>query len=98
MGNAEIRPGTDDELGELNTYDRERWGWSESEDPPIYSTDSIIVIPNYITGGPGYAGPVFIVLWDAGPEATELFTRDYSRDERGQTWAGKLLPVALGDF
>jgi hypothetical protein len=31
--------------------------------------------PNYITGCPGYAGEVFIVIWDSSPSFYEVYLR-----------------------
>lgn len=36
--------------------------------------DQIMVIPDYMTGCPGYAGQVWITVWDGAPEFVDVFT------------------------
>ncbi len=53
---------------------------TDNEDVPLSDPEhqinypnQIIKIENYITGGPGYAETLFIVVWDSGPAFTETF-------------------------
>jgi hypothetical protein len=36
----------------------------------------ILKIPHYVSGGPGYVGPVYIVIWDGGPGFHYVITRN----------------------
>jgi hypothetical protein len=40
----------------------------------IGTPDQVFVCRDYSTGGPGYFGPLYFVIWDGSPEFTEMFT------------------------
>lgn len=42
---------------------------------PEYFSEYSYVIDNYMTGGPGYCGKVYIILWDGSPAAITTLYR-----------------------
>ncbi len=55
---------------------------ADEEWPPEW----VAVFDNYITGGPGYAGPVIVVVWDVGPNCVTTFWRRPCRHCGHKTW------------
>lgn len=37
---------------------------------------AIAKFSGYITDGPGYSGPVYVIVWPGGPEIVDVLTRD----------------------
>jgi len=54
--------------------------------------DCVMVIPDYITGGPGYSGELWIAVWDGAPEFVDVFILKPDRVcrtcGRGEFWHG----------
>ena len=83
--NAPIRPATEEERNELERYVASGpEGVGDEPAAHIVSHASVYVVPDYVTGGPGYSGMVMIVLYDGGPEQCESYFWDAARSlQRG---------------
>ncbi|MAG25918.1 hypothetical protein CMI47_10105 [Candidatus Pacearchaeota archaeon] len=58
--------------------------WESVADLINYLYESqVVVFPRYHSDSPGYVGPVFIILWGAGP--TSMTIIGYNKDERALT-------------
>jgi len=73
-----IRPLNDNTvLGQLLLFLRDQNGCDSVLDLP---TCWVGIAQNYITDGPGYHGPVYIVLWSGSPKAITTVTCDEQGD------------------
>lgn len=75
MSYGKTRPATDEERKSLIAAYRKEMGLSEEEVSDDICAAAMIV-ENYMTGCPGYVGPVGILLWDGAPGYLDSFTKD----------------------
>jgi hypothetical protein len=48
----------------------------ELDGPFGFNIESVMVHENYMSGGPGYIGPVFYITYDGGPEFVDVIIRN----------------------
>lgn len=53
----------------------EHFGQTHDEVADMLESAEIFIKEDYMTGGPGYCGPVYIILWDGGPGCVTVLTR-----------------------
>ena len=56
------------------------WGTFERETEDALVQARICVFENYITGGPGYAGHVYVAVFDGDPSYVWTFTESHTED------------------
>jgi hypothetical protein len=70
----DVRPATQEELNQLKQYRMNVWDEDEANTVSLVYNAAIAVFPHYMSGGPGYAGKVMVVVYDGGPEYVEIYT------------------------
>jgi hypothetical protein len=72
----ELREPTEEELNELIQYKIEDFNLSYEEAKEHVEYSYYAVFPDYLTGGPCYAGRILIEIGDAAPEFLRIYTWD----------------------
>lgn len=70
---GDTRNPTDEELEALTQWYKTHYGMGREEAVKTINQSYVLVIDNYTTGCPGYAGPVLIQIGDAGPSMHHIF-------------------------
>jgi len=58
----------------------------------------ITKFPTYITGGPGYFGPVYLILWDGSPDYVSVVREEHIVGQSEKDRVRKLIITHYGDF
>jgi hypothetical protein len=71
------RKPTTEELQQLIAFDRERFAYGNDEEAAeVVDAAFIAVFDDYVTGGPGWAGKLMMVVYDGSPSQYEVFIWD----------------------
>lgn len=68
MPNSKVRAPEQAELMKIAAAVAPHTGQPLAEVLDLLHCASVAVFPDYCTGSPGYVGPVYVVVWDGGPE------------------------------
>lgn len=83
---TEVRNPTPEELDDIAVYLA-----GQGADSSLLEQACIAVFPHFISDGPGYVGPVIVIVWSGGPDCTEVLTYELLlNDKRVWTHTRKL--------
>ena len=67
---------TSAEKEELALFYSDEFGTELQDNRGFLENAHILVVEKYISGSPGYVGPVYFVLFDGGPECYDVLIRN----------------------